>query len=101
MAIVPKSQKILIGIAAFAVVLGVNFSHPKISPSLLLLGVLSGSTYLIIAPKPWIKSSLRRQRFLKKFSQYRDARSQFRELSKRVGIEQLPNCHCAKRGLAE
>ena len=54
-------EKILITVAVLSTLGGMNFSHPKASTALLLLGDISGSIYLFLAPKPWDVASKRRE----------------------------------------
>ncbi|NJN11686.1 MAG: hypothetical protein HC836_49900 [Richelia sp. RM2_1_2] len=86
MATQSKAQKILFAIALIAVVCGVNVSHRTRSNLLLLLGFTSGSSYLLISPKPWVIASDRRRKYKEKIFQYRQLRSQYLDLVNRVEL---------------
>lgn len=56
-----KIKKILIGATVISALIGMN-SQSKLSTGMLLLGSVSGSTYLFIADKPWDTAMRRRHK---------------------------------------
>lgn len=80
-------EKILIGVSVSLVVAGVSLSHPKISTGLMLSGVVSGSIFLFISPKPWENYHRRKQRL-------RQLRAKFNvvRFEKSNALKQLQSC---------
>jgi hypothetical protein len=77
-----KFEKAIITAAILSVIGGMNAPNPKTSVLLLLLGDISGSIYLFLAPKPWEVASKRKEQLRRITNSHREMRSQLKEYSR-------------------
>lgn len=76
--------KILIGISVVAITLGANIPRPRLSIAMLLLGVTSGSSFLLISPKPWERTRRRCDRINSLRTRFQKQRHELKALNSRL-----------------